>query len=227
MTEPHPKKRTRRKSPLTRDQVLARAVKLADKEGIDSLSMRKLAMALRVEAMSLYNHVKNKDDILDGMVDLVLGEIDVPTVESDWKAAMRQRASSAHEVLMRHPWSAMLIMSRVNIGPAALRYVDATIGCLREAGFSWATADYAWNTLDSHIYGFTLQKLNFPFEPDEYASTAEEFMPQLPMEQYPYLAGMSQEVMAGRHDGLQSLSFGLELILEGLERLRSCHRSRT
>ena len=170
--------------------------------------------------MSLYNHVKNKDDILDGIVDIVVSEIEVPIIGGDWKAAMRRRAESAHEVLMRHSWAAMLLMSRINVGPFMLRYVDATLGCLREGGFSFAMADYAWNTLDSYIYGFTLQKLNFPFEPDEYSDVAESFMPQLPSDQYPYLLGLSREVIEGRHDGLHDLAFGLEIVLDGLERLR-------
>lgn len=214
------KKSASRRQPLTRDRVLARAVRLADKDGIDSLSMRKLAQALKVEAMSLYNHVKNKDDILDGMVEIVAVEIEAPAIGGDWRAAMRARAHSAHAVLMRHPWATMLLMSRANVGPVMLRYVDATLGCLREAGFSYAIADYAWNTIDAHIYGFTLQRLNFPFEPEEYADVAEEFMPQLDEKKFPYLAGLSHDVMAGNHDGVQDLGFGLELILEGLERMR-------
>lgn len=192
--------------------------------------MRKLAHGLGVEAMSLYNHVKNKDDILDGIVDIVVGEIEVPTIGGDWKSAMRQRATSAHAVLMRHPWAAMLLMSRVNVGPSMLRYVDATVGCLREAGFSFAMADHAWNAIDSFVYGFTLQKLNFPFEPDEYADAADSFTPQLPASEYPYLYGLSMEVAEGRHDGLQDLAFGLEIILDGLQRLRqqtSCDDTHT
>lgn len=181
--------------------------------------MRKIAQALKVEAMSLYNHVKNKDDILDGMVELVVAEIEVPSIGDDWREAMRRRANSAHQALMGHPWATMMLMSRINIGPMMLRYIDATIGCLREAGFSFPQADYAWNTIDAHIYGFTLQRLNFPFEPDEYADAAASFAPQLPMEDYPYLAGLSNEVMEGRHNGVQDLSFGLELILDGLQAL--------
>jgi AcrR family transcriptional regulator len=138
-------------------------MKLADAGGIEALSMRKLAADLGVEAMSLYNHVKNKDDILDGLVERVAAQIEVPKIGGDWKREMRKRASSAHKVLMHHRWAAMLLMSRVNIGPVMLRYVDATLGCLREAGFSHVMADHAWNTLDSYIYGFTLQALNFPF----------------------------------------------------------------
>lgn len=190
---------------------------MADEAGVDALSMRKLAGVLRVEAMSLYHHVKNKDDLLDGMVEVVVGEIAVPTVGGQWKAELRKRATSAHAVLMAHPWAAMLLMSRVNIGPMMLRYVDATLGCLFDAGFSYVLADHIWNALDSFVYGFTLHSLNFPFAPDEYKGAAEEFIPQLPAGEYPHLVGLSEEVMAGRHDGLQSLTFGLELLLEGFE----------
>ena len=209
-----------RRAALSRDRVLEHAVRIADRDGISALSMRKIAQALRVEAMSLYNHVKNKDDILDGMVEIVVGEIEVPVAGGDWRVEMRKRATSAHAALMRHPWAAMLLMSRVNIGPLMLRYVDATLGCLLGAGFSVPLADHAWNSLDSYIYGFTLQALNFPFEPDEYKDAAEEFMPQVPMEQYPHLGGLSLEVMEGRHDGLHDLMFGLDLLLDGLEDLR-------
>jgi AcrR family transcriptional regulator len=179
--------------------------------------MRKIAQLLRVEAMSLYNHVKNKDEILDGLVELVVAEIEVPAIDGEWKEQMRKRASSAHSVLMKHPWATMLLMSRVNIGPLMLRYVDATLGCLFHAGFDIALADHAWNTLDSYIYGFTLQSLNFPFAPDEYKDAAAEVMPQLPMDQYPHLARLSFGVMEGKHDGIHDLSFGLELLLDGLE----------
>ncbi|MCB9762085.1 MAG: TetR/AcrR family transcriptional regulator C-terminal domain-containing protein [Alphaproteobacteria bacterium] len=215
-----PRKKRQRKTPLTREAVLSAAMRLADREGVDALSMRKLARALRVEAMSLYNHVANKDDLLDGLVDRVIGEIELPTLGGDWREAMRRRALSAHDVLMRHPWATLLILSRVNTGPAMLRYIDATLGCLREAGFSWALADYAWNTLDGHVYGFTLQRLTFPFEPKEYAAKAAEYAPMVPADTYPYMRGLTLEVAEGRHDGVQELELGLGLLLEGFERLR-------
>jgi AcrR family transcriptional regulator len=213
-------RKKRPRAPLTRAKVLSAALLMADKGGIESLSMRNLARALKVEAMSLYNHVDGKEDILDGLVDLVASEIDVPKSGGDWQAAMRQRASSAHAVLLRHPWATMLFVSRMNIGPNMLRYVDATIGCLREAGFSYPMADHAWTALDAYIYGFTIQKRNFPLDPSEYAPAAKAFLHLIPVEQFPYLNGMSQEVIAGRHDGLHQLEFGLELILAGLERMR-------
>lgn len=214
-----PSKRRPRREPLTRDRVLQAAVHLADTLGLEALSMRRLGEELGVEAMSLYNHVANKDAILDGIVDLVVGEISPPDPREPWKPAMRRRAISAHAVLMRHPWATMLLVSRANVGPRMLRYVDATIGCLRAAGFSFALADHAWNAIDSHVYGFTLQKLSFPFKPEEYATQAAAFLPQLPADRFPHLRGMSEEVVAGRHDGLHDLEFGLDLLLDGLERL--------
>ena len=210
-------KKTQPRAPLSRERVLNKALQLADESGIEALSMRKLAEALGVKAMSLYNHVKNKDDIIDGSVDIVAGEIDLPDVGADWKASMRRRANSAHDVLLRHPWATMEIVSRVNIGPAMLRYVDATLGCLREAGFSFEMADHAWNAIDSHIYGFTLQELNFPFETEEYSAAAENYLPLIPADKYPYINGMTKRVMSGEYDGIHDFEFGLELILDGLE----------
>lgn len=206
--------------PLTRERVLRAAVQLADEGGIDVVSMRKVAQELGVEAMSLYNHVANKDEVLDGMTDIVVGEIEVPEIGADWKLAMRRRAISAHGVLMRHPWACLLVVSRMNIGPSMLRYVNATIGSLREAGFSYAMADHAWNAIDSHVYGFTLQKLNFPLDPAEYASAARMFLPRLSQEEYPYMRTLTQLVAQGKHNGLHDFEFGLDLILDGLERLK-------
>ncbi len=214
------KKKARQRAPLTRDRILRAAVRLADKQGIESLSMRNLAQALGVEAMSLYNHVTNKEDALDGIVEIVAAKIDLPTIGGDWKAAMRRRAISAHQVLCHHPWAAMLIVSRVNVGPAMLRYVDATIGCLHAAGFSYEMADRAWNAIDNHIYGFTLQALNFPLQATEYVESARNFLPLIPQDQYPYLRELSQQIIGGTHNGVQDFTFGLDLILDGLESLR-------
>ncbi len=195
-------------------------MRIADKQGLDALTMRNLAQALGVEAMSLYHHVKNKDDILDGLIEVVVSEIEVPTIGGDWREAMRRRASSAHRVLTAHPWATTLLMSRISIGPAMMRYVNATLGCLRESGFSFPLADHAWNAMDSYIYGFTLQQLNSPVQPDDYAAAAAMFAPQIDAEAYPYLVGLTAEVVAGRHDGVNNLEFGFELVLDGLERLR-------
>jgi AcrR family transcriptional regulator len=205
--------------PLSRERVLSTALHLADEEGIEALSMRKLAEVLGVKAMSLYNHVANKDDLLDGIVDRVISEIEVPDLRLEWKSAMRRRANSAHEVLLRHPWATMPIVSRINVGSAMLRYVDATLGCLVEAGFSFEMADHAWNAIDSHIYGYTLQELNFPLEVSEYPKVAASFMSMIPHEQYPYMNQLSQRVIDGSYDGLHNFEFGLELILNGLDEL--------
>ncbi|MFD0366081.1 TetR/AcrR family transcriptional regulator C-terminal domain-containing protein [Nocardia sp. GCM10030253] len=208
------------RTPLSRDRVLRTAVQLADENGLESLSMRKLAQALGVEAMSLYNHVANKDDLLDGIVDLVVAEIEIPEIGGDWQSAMRGRATSAHETLRRHPWATGLIGSRINVGPAMLRYIDATVGCLVAAGFSYQQADRAWNAMDSHIYGFTLQELNFPLLPDEYASAAQQFLPMIPAESHPHMNTLARLVISGAHNGIADFDFGLDLILDGLERLR-------
>ncbi len=210
------------RTPLTKARVLSAAIELADEGGIESLTMRKLGEALGVKAMSLYNHVANKDDVLDGIVDVIVSEIDMPSHATHWKAAMRQRAVSAHGVFMRHPWACSLMMSRVTVGPAMLRYIDATIGSLREAGFSIETADRAWTTLDGYIYGRTLQILNFPFAPEEYSEAAAAFLPHTPADEYPYLNEFANEIaMESGHDGVVEFEFGLDLILDGLERIRA------
>jgi len=204
-----------RRAPLSRERVLRAAVALADHSGIESLTMRRLGQELGVEAMSLYNHVANKDDILDGIVDLVLSDIDVPPSGTDWKPAMRHRAISAHEVLLAHPWAAMLVMSRYNIGPGMTRYLDATLGRLREGGFSIEGALDAWNTLDSHLYGFTLQELNLPFDVSETQQVSASVLPQIPADEFPHVAEVITHVMqSGRAENFQ---FGLDLILDGLE----------
>lgn len=206
-------------APLSRERILQAALQLADDGGLESLSMRKLAQVLGVQAMSLYNHVANKDEVIDGIVDWVVSEIEVPRVKADWKIAMRQRAIAAHQVLLRHPWAAIALMSRVNSGPAMLSYIDATLGCLCEAGFSLELADHVWNAIDSHIYGFTLQALNFPFEPAEYSEAAKTALALIPAEQYPYFNRLAEQVIAGNYDGLHDFEFGLDLILDGLDRL--------
>jgi Tetracyclin repressor-like, C-terminal domain/Bacterial regulatory proteins, tetR family len=206
-------------TPLNRERILLAAIRLADVGGIESLSMRKLAQELGVQAMSLYNYVENKDDLLDGIVDLVVGEIEVPDLALEWKTAMRRRAYSAHEVLLRHPWATMPIVSRINVGPATLRYIDATLGCLCKAGFSFEIVDRAWNAIDSHIYGFTLQELNFPVAEVEYVKTAKEYIPNIPAEKYPYMNRLTHHLIDGHYDGIADFGFGLELILNGLEKL--------
>ena len=209
----------KKREPLTTERVLETAVRLADEVGIEALSMRKLGDALGVEAMSLYKHVANKEAVLDGIIDLVARELEAPTTRGNWKQAMRRRANSAHEVLLRHPWATMLMVSRVNIGPNMLNYVDATLGCLHHAGFTYPQANQAWNAIDNHVYGFTLQELNFPFKPSEYVDTAKAYLPILPAGAYPHLVELSRQLITGKHDGLHDFEFGLEFILDGLERV--------
>ena len=211
---------TSRRTPLSRDRILRAGIRLADRQGIDALSMRRLATALRVEAMSLYNHVVSKDDLLDGMVNRVVGEITLPALGGDWKATMRARAHSALAVMTAHPWAPMLIVSRINVGPNMLRYIEATLGALRESGLSWAETDRAWNTMDNYIFGYTLQQQNFPMSPDEYASAAASYLPMIPAASYPYMHELSARVADGSHDGTPDFAFGLEVILDGLDRLR-------
>lgn len=204
-----------RREPLNRERVLRAAITLADKEGLDALTMRRLGQEVGVEAMSLYNHVKNKDDILDGIVDLVLTDIDVPPAGTDWKKAMRRRSISAHEVLVAHPWAAMQIMSRYSIGPGMTRYLDATLGRLREGGFTIEGALDAWHTLDSHLYGFTLQQLNLPFAADEASRVSADVLPGLSAGEFPHVVEVIGHVM--RSGRVEDFEYGLDLILDGLE----------
>ena len=218
-TDPTAKART----PLTRERVLRAALDLADKGGIDSLSMRKLGQELGVEAMSLYNHVANKDDILDGIVDLVFSEIDVPSDGADWKTALRRRGISVRDVLVRHPWATSLMQSRTRPGPATLRHNDSVIGTLRKSGFTIDMAAHAFSLMDGYIYGFALQQVNLPSRTsEESAALARNILDRLPADQYPHMAEMITEyALRPGYDYAKEFEFGLDLILHGLERLRS------
>jgi AcrR family transcriptional regulator len=206
--------------PLTRERVLHAAVALADASGSEALSMRKLGEAVGVEAMSLYHHVANKEDLLDGMIDVVFGEIDLPSGGDDWKTAMRQRGISARRVLSRHGWAIGFMESRSSPGPATLRHHDAVIGCLRDAGFSIELAAHALSLLDSYIYGFALQERSLPFPtPEETAELAQDILAGFPADEYPHLAELTtQHVLRPGYDYGKEFEFGLDLILDGLER---------
>ena len=212
----------RPRAPLSRERVLRAALVLADTGGIESLTMRKLGEELGVEAMSLYNHVANKDDILDGMVDLVFSEIALPSGRADWKTAVRHRAISAHETLLHHPWGVSLMQSRTKPGPATLRHHDSVIGSLREAGFTVDMAAHAFSVMDGYIYGFALQQMNLPSHTSEEAAVlAENILRELPADEYPHLAEMIIEhALKPGYDYAEEFEFGLDLILDGLERLR-------
>jgi AcrR family transcriptional regulator len=185
--------------------------------------MRNLGQELRVEAMSLYNHVANKDDILDGIVDLVFSEIVLPSDDADWKTAMRKRAISAREALVRHPWATSLMHSRTNPGPANLRHHDSLLGSLRKAGFTLVMAAHGISVIDGYIYGFALQQMNMPIQtPQQVSEVGENILRQLAGE-YPYLAEMiTEHAMKSGYDYSDEFEFGLDLILDGLERLRDC-----
>jgi AcrR family transcriptional regulator len=210
----------KRRVPLSRERVLHAAVALADAEGIDSLTMRGLASQLQVEAMSLYNHVDSKDDLLDGMIDLIASEIEEPDDATDWKTALRQRAVSAHDALLLHPWSSMLWASRMNVGPARMRHLDAMLRDLREAGFSPGLLDVAFHTLQNHIVGHALQYATFPFEADDLPAMSARYLQDFPAEDYPDLAAHIRHHLEEPDGEVTSFEFGLDSILDALERAR-------
>ncbi len=209
---------TLRRAPLSRDRVLRAALALADDGGVEAVSMRRLGQALGVEAMSLYKHVADKEAILDGIADLVMDEVEVPSRELDWRTAIRRSAISAHEALRRHPWAGAVLESRLNPGPARLRYLDATVGVLRGAGFDTATVARAFMALDSHTYGFTMQELALPFDAESAPDVAADMAARIFADAYPNLAAMAELAMSGAQ--LLDFEFGLDLLLDGLERLR-------
>lgn len=212
----------RREAPkerLTRARVLQAALALADEAGIDALTMRSTSERLGSEPMSLYRHVRNKEDMLDGLIDLVFGEVELPRTTSDWKRAMRQRAIAVRKVLSRHPWAFALVESRVQPGPENLRHHDWVLGVLRRAGFSSALATHAYNTLDSYIYGFVLQERNLPFKnAAELAEIGPMMLRQIPADVYPHLRAVAEELLASRFDYGKEFEYGLDLILDALAR---------
>src|SRR5438445_11131836 len=186
---------------------------------MEALSLRKLGQELGVEAMSLYNHVRNKEELLNGMVDIVFSVIDLPAANADWSTAMRQRAISARQALKRHPWAIGLMESRAQPGPATLRHHDAVLRNLRESGFPIEAAAHAYSLLDSYIYGFTLNEQSLPFDnsPAKIAEVAGNIMREMPAGEYPYLTEMAVEhSMKPGHDYGNEFDFGLNVILEGL-----------
>jgi AcrR family transcriptional regulator len=208
------------RAPLSRERVLRAAIGLADTAGIEALSMRRLGQKLGVEAMSLYNHVANKDDILNAMVDMVVGDFELPSPGGDWKAELRATAISAHDVLVRHPWAAGLMLSATGDIQARYRYMNGILGTLREAGFSAAVTDHAYHALDSHITGFTLWQVQITPDPEELPAMAANFLERVPADEYPYLIEHVHQHLAERDpDDEGSFVFGLDLLLDGLERI--------
>ncbi|WP_028063734.1 TetR/AcrR family transcriptional regulator [Solirubrobacter soli] len=209
---------------LNREKVLQAGLKLADAHGVEELSMRKLAKALGVEAMSLYNHVANKDDLIDGLIDLVFDEIEAPQPGVEWRTALRLRATTTREALRRHPWANGQMEGRARPGPSSARLHEAVLRCLREAGFSVSDTARAYSIQDSFIYGFALQEQSLPAFDDAAisAEVADRVMRLVDPDVLPYTAEMVDiHVRAGGYNLTAEFEFGLELILDGLERLRA------
>ncbi|GAB3049922.1 TetR/AcrR family transcriptional regulator [Sediminivirga luteola] len=210
--------RGRQKTPLSRERVIAAAMEIASEKGRAAATMRAIGARLGVEAMSLYNHVSSRDDLLDGMVDAVFAEIELPEPGAHWKEAMRRRAFSARAALGRHPWAVGLMDSRSRPGDATLRHHDAVLGSLRSGGFSIRQAAHAVSVLDSYIYGFVLQEVALPFgNAEEAGDVAEGIFGDLPEDRYPYLREIAMEhALAPGYDYGDEFEFGLALILDGL-----------
>jgi AcrR family transcriptional regulator len=212
-----------KRKPLSRDRILKAGLALADESGIDAVSMRKLGQALGYEAMSLYNHVANKDDLLDGMLDLVLGEME-PAHPGEGLPGVRRSAISAHEALTRHLWAAALLMTPTRIRPGRLVFMDALLRALREAGFSPETTYHAYHVIDAHIIGFSLWQSTHDFAlPDEATADMRGFLDRiLPEETYPDLhAHGIQHLETGPLHETSAFEYGLDLVLAGLERQRT------
>lgn len=211
---------TARRVPLTRERVLGKALELADQGGLEALSMRKLGQALGVEAMALYYHFANKDRVLDGIVDLVFAEIELPAIGADWTVAMRLRAIDVRDALLRHRWAIGFMESREHPGPATLRHHDAVIGCLRAAGFDMAMVAHAYSLLDSYIYGFALTQMTLPFEAlDDITEMAETMLEPFPSGEFPNLSDfVTEHAMQPGYNYANEFEYGLDLILGALER---------
>lgn len=208
---------------LSKQRVVLEAIRLADREGVDGLSMRRLAGALGAGAMSLYHYVASKEELLDAMIDTIYEEIELPPEGTDWQSAIRLRAVSARQVLVRHPWAIGLLESRTSPGPANLRHHEAVIACLRKAGFSILMATHANWLLDSYVFGFALQEANLPFDTaDELADMITDvYLPQLLPDEFPYLNESAAALAIAGYDPAEEFMFGLDLILAALEPLRT------
>lgn len=224
--------RSPRRQPLSRERVLRAAVRLADREGMDAVSMRRLGQELRVDPMSLYHHVANKDDLLDGMVDRVVGEIDPPREGPAWKEAIRARILSARQALLRHPWASAAIVSRRNMTPTVMAYMDSTAGILRRGGFSVDLTHHAFHALGSRVLGFS-QEL-YDDAPSLAASPEIAAIMEQVTAQYPYMSEVAMQVSHDDErvigtgcDDQAEFEFALDIMLDGLERLLDRSQSAT
>ena len=216
----------RNRPPLTRDTVISAAIAVADRDGLAALTMRSLASELGVAPMAVYHHVPNKEAILDGLVDVVFAEIELPVVGGDWRREMRARAQSARAALLRHPWAVGLMESRTSPGPATLTHHDAVIATYRKGGFSVADTAHAMAVLDAYVYGFALQEVSLPFDDsDSLEEVADGILDSEAVDRYPHLTELTTEhVLQPGYDFGQEFEVGLDLILDGLERLISLDR---
>lgn len=210
---------TAARRPLSRDRVLRAAVALADTEGIKAVTMRRLAQALGVEAMTLYYHVANKAALFDGIAELVTAEVDLPEAAGDWRADIRHIATSAYEVYLRHPWAPNLVLT-TRAGDARMRYMNALLGALRRAGFTAAETDHAYHAVESHIMGFTLWEVGMDLgPPEQLRAMATAFVEQLDTESFPFVAEhVGEHLRPDRSEEEGDFAYGLDLILDGLER---------
>ncbi len=215
------KQRIATQKPLSSARVLQAAVALADDAGLEAFSMRGLAQALGVVPMALYKHVANREELLDGMVDIVFSEIELPAEDLDWRSAMRRRAISTHEALQRHGWAIGMMESR-HPGPANLRNHNAVMGCLRKAGFPFEMAIHAYSIQDAYVYGFALQERDTGFETPDGAGEAARRRARTigALESYPYLVEIATKLPVSGYDNAVEFAWGLDLILDGLDRLR-------
>jgi len=212
---------SRNRTPLSRERILQAALRHVDEAGVESLTMRKLGDALGFEAMSLYNHVANKADVLDGILDLVLAESQPPAPGADWAASVRASAVSVHDALRRHPWSCSLLMSPKHARPERVRYMDQLLGTLREAGFSAEATYTAYHVLDAHIFGFSLWETSHTYSAEEASDLAKRFAHTFNAHEHPYLHEHAQQHSSeGSHRGVSAFELGLDLILAGLESIR-------
>lgn len=218
-----------RRAPLTRQRVLDAALHLADEIGAESLTIRRLAAALDVKPMTIYHHVPGKEQILDGIVDLVFAEIDPPPTDCGWVDAMRHRCLSAREVLKRHWWATPLMETRTSPGPATLRHHDAVLGCLRGGGLSLPMTAHAYAILDSYVYGFALQEVNLPFGGEEPISDlADQIVSAFPDGVYPHFVEFSlHHVGQPGYSFARSFEVGLDLLLQGLDRMAAAEAAAT
>jgi AcrR family transcriptional regulator len=209
------------RAPVNRGRTLAVALAVADSEGLEAVTMRRLARELGVEAASLYHHVEGKDQILDGLVDLVAAEIELPRPSADWRATVSQRARQTRTSLLRHPWAVSLMASRTNPGPATLGLLEAGIRCFRQGGFSVLLAAHAISAVDSFVHGFVLQEVNLPFRNEsELATMTAAIMETFPASEFPYLFEMTVEhVLRPGYDYGTEFEYGLTAVLDGVARM--------